>query len=35
MIIKEDGRKIKLLLDLTGEMLDRMRTLCPGRVKLA
>ena len=35
MIIKEDGRKIKLLLDLSEEMLDQIRRLCPGRVKLA
>lgn len=35
MIITEDGRKIKLLLDLSEEMLDAMRRICPGRVKLA
>lgn len=35
MIIKEDGRKIKLLLDLNEEILNEMRRICPGRVKLA
>ncbi len=34
MIIMEDKKKIKLLLDLNEEMLDRMRSICPGRVKL-
>lgn len=34
MIITEDRRKIKLLLDLNEEMLNEMRRVCPGRVKL-
>ena len=35
MIIKEDGRKIKLLLDLTEEMLHTMKTQHPGKVYFA
>ena len=31
MIIKEDGRKIKLLLDLTEEMLHTMKDTAPGK----
>ncbi len=29
MIIKEDGRKIKLLLDLSDEMLERLKKMYP------
>mgnify|MGYP000473703004 CR=1 FL=1 len=32
MIIKEDGRKIKLLLDLTEEMLHTIKTQHPEKV---
>ena len=35
MIIQEDGRKIKLLLDLTEEMLHTMKTQFPERVYFA
>ena len=35
MIIKEDGRKIKLLLDLTEEMLHTMKTQHPEKVYFA
>ena len=35
MIIKEDGRKIKLLLDLTEEMLHTMKTQFPEKVFFA
>ena len=35
MIIREDGRKIKLLLDLTEEMLHTMKTQFPERVYFA
>lgn len=34
MIIKEDGRKIKLLLDLTEEMLHTLKTRYPQKVFL-
>ena len=35
MIIKEDGRKIKLLLDLTEEMLHTIKTQHPEKVYFA
>ena len=35
MIIKEDGRKIKLLLDLTEDMLHTMKTQHPEKVYFA
>ena len=35
MIIREDGRKIKLLLDLTEEMLHTMKTQFPEKVYFA
>lgn len=35
MIIKENGRKIKILLDLNGEMLHAMKHMCPDRVYFA
>ena len=35
MIIKEDGRKIKLLLDLTEEMLHTLKTRYPQKVFFA
>ena len=35
MIIMEDGKKIKLLLDLTEEMLHQMKTLYPSKVFFA
>ena len=35
MIITEDGRKIKLLLDLTEEMLHMMKTQHPEKVYFA
>ena len=35
MIIREDGHKIKLLLDLNEELLHAMKTQCPGKVYFA
>lgn len=35
MIIMENKKKIKLLLDLTDEMLQRIRRMCPGKVFFA
>jgi len=35
MIVKEDGNKIKLLLDLTDEMLHTIKTLHPQKVYFA
>lgn len=35
MIIMENKKKIKLLLDLTDEMLQKIRQMCPGKVFFA
>ena len=35
MIIVEDGRKIKILLDLNSEMLHEMKRMCPDKVYFA
>lgn len=32
MIIRENGRKVKLLLDLDDDFLDSLRRLCPGKI---
>lgn len=34
MIIMENGKKIKILLDLEEEMLDAVRKVCPGKIYL-